>query len=136
MAARALDKRRAGAKRPAGGKSKPRGKHGGFRPNAGRKRGGSNVLHPGEVKLVELVDVAIKRFGVDDPVIRQCLETQLKIARGDYLGRRGRHIGESLRAVNQILDRLVGRPRERSPEGGDFSDVDRFLAKLVDEPAE
>ena len=76
----------------------------------------------------ELLSSAIKRYGEDDPTVRMLIELHLDIVSGKV----HRYVDARLRAADRLLDRLVGRARERTPSGGDFSDVDRVLAHLVD----
>jgi len=90
----------------------------------------SEVLKKGERKANLAINEAIKTYGLENPVVKECLRILLCVARGEP-GYIGRHCGERLRAVNRLLDQLAGRPREAPPAMTEHSDVDRYLADLV-----
>ena len=93
-------------------------------------KGTKETLRHGERKANLAIKEAIKTYGLENPVVQECLRTLLLIARGEE-GYRGRYIGERLRAVNRLLDQLAGRPREAPPAMAEHSDVDRYLAELI-----
>lgn len=119
---------------------KSKKKHGqsAYRPGDSPPRGQvDGVLARGESAAIRLVNVAIERFGEDDEVVRLALGTLIGISRGSvdengipYLRR---HVGDRIKAVNDLLDRTHGKARERMPKDDEnkFADVDRVLANLL-----
>ena len=90
---------------------------------------GPESFKKGEKKAILGLDAAAKRVGWDHPIVRECVETLIAIARGEITGR---YCGERLRAVNALLDRLAGTPRQSAPGGAEHSDVDAYLEGLLD----
>lgn len=69
------------------------------------------VLHQNEEDAVVLARIACKKLGEDNPLVRSSLATLIAVSRGDK-GYTGRHIGTRLRAVIEVLDRVVGTPKQ------------------------
>ena len=69
-----------------------------------------------ERESLDAMSRAIALHGETHPVVAQCMQDLLKIARG-VEGYRGRYIGDRYRAICRVLDMLVGKPREAPRPG-------------------
>ena len=81
-------------------------------------RRGREPLRKNERTGTELLRRAIRDLGEQDPIVQECQAMLLLIARGE-VGYRGRYVGERLRAIRDLLDRIQGRPRERQEHTGE-----------------
>ena len=66
-------------------------------------------MYMGEKQLIATVNKAIKELGEDHPIVLECLNIMIKIARGEP-GYVGRYVPARLSAVNGLLDRVIGTP--------------------------
>lgn len=58
-----------------------------------------------------MVSYAADKLGADDPLVRELISLELRIACGDRTIL-GRHVGERSRVIRDLLDRLVGKPNQ------------------------
>lgn len=107
------------------------------RPSCPRPRTGRAIarhtdpeFHRNERGAYKALARAAARVGYDHPIIRECVDSLVKIMRAEP-GYSGRYVGARLGAIRELLDRLAGRPRESVPTGSSYSDVDRYLSDLV-----
>ena len=75
-------------------------------------------LKKGEVAAVKSLKQAIDELGEGHPIVRECIERLLAIARGE---KAGRYIGDEYRAIVQLLDRIQGKPKERQEYSGEVT---------------
>ncbi len=80
-----------------------------------------------EVQAISAVSKAIELHGESHPIIQECLQVLLSVARLDR-GYRGSHGRDRLRAVFRILDTLSGRPGEAQPPSRDGEAKGAILA--------
>ncbi|MCP3998860.1 MAG: hypothetical protein GY722_27880 [bacterium] len=80
-----------------------------------------------EVKAISAVSKAINLHGESHPIIQECLQVLLSIARLDQ-GYRGSNGRDRLRAVFRLLDTLSGRPGEAQPPSRDGEAKGAILA--------
>jgi hypothetical protein len=98
------------------GRDAPKTKRGGARKGAGRKPGPPPFPN-GSLELVKTINAAIKKIGDDDPAVRECIEFELRVMRGER-GYAGRHIGSRVRTARDLLDRMLGKPKQQIEMGG------------------
>lgn len=88
-------------------------------------KGTKETLRHGEKKAQLAVNKAIQTYGIDNPVVKECLQILLCIARAEP-GYRGRYVGERLRAVNRLIDQLAGKPKETVEHSGEVTHAIRI----------
>ncbi len=76
------------------------------------------VAGDSEMQAIGVVSKAIELHGESHPIIQECLQVLLSVARLDR-GYRGSHVRNRLRAVFRLLDTLSGRPLESQPQSTD-----------------
>ena len=83
-----------------------------------------------ELRAMGAVSKALEQHGESHPIIQECLQILVSVARMDP-GYRGSHMRDRLRAVFRLLDTLSGRPREaQDNREHDTGALDELMARI------
>lgn len=74
-----------------------------------------NLFRRNELICIELARDMAEKLGEDHPAVKRLLELECQIAAGR---RSARYVGFELRAIMDLLDRAIGKPRQPIEHSG------------------